>query len=171
MRLHDRNVSSDDALDGLLDWVDILLVGGMLTQQREHLNLIEAARARGLPVVVGGPDVSSSPHLYERANFLVIGEAEGCMPAFIAAWEGGAREGRFETPMGNEELVQGRAEPSSRQAYREVIARLVERGAEAVILGCTEIMLLVQREDSAAPLFDTTALHAEAAVDLALAGV
>ena len=70
-----------------------------------------------------------------------------------------------------EELVQGRAEPSSRQAYREVIARLTERGAEAVILGCTEIMLLVQPEDSAVPLFDTTALHAEAAVDLAVAEV
>ena len=70
-----------------------------------------------------------------------------------------------------EELVQGRVEPSSRQAYREVIARLVDRGAEAVILGCTEIMLLVRPEDSAVPLFDTTALHAEAAVDLALADV
>jgi aspartate racemase len=69
-----------------------------------------------------------------------------------------------------EELVQGRTEPSSRQAFREVIARLVERGAEAVILGCTEIMLLVRPEDSTVPLFDTTALHAEAAVDLAIAG-
>ena len=68
-----------------------------------------------------------------------------------------------------DELVQGRAEPSSRQAYRDVIARLVERGAEAVILGCTEIMLLVGPADSAVPLFDTTALHAEAAVELALA--
>ena len=68
-----------------------------------------------------------------------------------------------------EELVQGRVEPSSRQAYHGVIARLVERGAEAVILGCTEIMLLVKPEDSAVPLFDTTALHAEAAVDLAIA--
>ncbi len=68
-----------------------------------------------------------------------------------------------------EELVRGQAKPSSRQAYREVIARLVERGAEAVILGCTEIMLLVTPEDSAVPLFDTTTLHAEAAVDLALA--
>jgi aspartate racemase len=68
-----------------------------------------------------------------------------------------------------EELVQGRAEPSSRQAYREIIARLVERGAEGVILGCTEIMLLVGPADSAVPLFDTTALHAEAAVDLAVA--
>ncbi len=68
-----------------------------------------------------------------------------------------------------EELVQGRAEPSSRQAYREVIARLVDRGAEAVILGCTEIMLLVGPGDSTVPLFDTTALHAAAAVDLAVA--
>ena len=67
-----------------------------------------------------------------------------------------------------EELVQGRAEPSSRQAYREVIARLVARGAEAVILGCTEIMLLVKPEDSAVPLFDTTTIHAEAPVDQAI---
>ena len=70
-----------------------------------------------------------------------------------------------------EELVQGRVEPASREAYRQVIARLVERGAEAIILGCTEIMLLVRPEDSAVPLFDTTAIHAEAAVDLALSGL
>ncbi|TNC09387.1 aspartate/glutamate racemase family protein [Methylobacterium terricola] len=69
-----------------------------------------------------------------------------------------------------EELVRGRVEPASREAYRAIIARLVERGAEAIILGCTEIMLLVRPEDSPVPLFDTTALHAEAAVDRALAG-
>lgn len=68
-----------------------------------------------------------------------------------------------------EELVQGRALPASREAYRAVIARLVANGAEAIILGCTEIMLLVRPEDSPVPLFDTTALHAEAAVDWALA--
>ena len=67
-----------------------------------------------------------------------------------------------------DELVQGRAEPASRTAYRAVIARLVERGAEAIILGCTEIMLLVKPEDSQVPLFDTTGIHAEAAVDRAL---
>ncbi len=67
-----------------------------------------------------------------------------------------------------DELVQGRVEPASRDAYRGVIARLVGRGAEAVILGCTEIMLLVHPEDSAVPLFDTTAIHAEAAVERAL---
>ena len=67
-----------------------------------------------------------------------------------------------------DELVQGRVEPQSREAYRGVIARLVARGAEAVILGCTEIMLLVGPTDSAVPLFDTTTLHAEAAAMFAL---
>ncbi len=67
-----------------------------------------------------------------------------------------------------EELVQGRIEVASRETYRAIIARLVDRGAEAIILGCTEIMLLVRSEDSAVPLFDTTTVHAEAAADLAL---
>ncbi len=63
----------------------------------------------------------------------------------------------------------GKATPSSRDAYRAVIGRLVEDGAEALILGCTEIMLLVQPEDSPVPMFDTTTLHAEAAIEIALA--
>jgi aspartate racemase len=63
-----------------------------------------------------------------------------------------------------DELVQGIVDERSRDAYRKVIARLVARGAEAVILGCTEIMLLVREEDSPVPLFDTTRIHAEAAV-------
>lgn len=70
-----------------------------------------------------------------------------------------------------DELVQGRVEPASRNAYGAVIARLIEGGAEAVILGCTEIMLLVKPEDSPVPLFDTTGIHAEAAVDRALSAV
>jgi aspartate racemase len=64
--------------------------------------------------------------------------------------------------------VQGKVEPASRDAYRAVIGRLVAAGAEAIILGCTEIMLLVGPEDSPVPLYDTTGLHAEAAVELAL---
>jgi aspartate racemase len=69
-----------------------------------------------------------------------------------------------------QELVQGIVTSESRDAYRGVIARLLGQGAEAIILGCTEIMLLVQSEDSTVPLFDTTALHAAAAVDRSLAG-
>jgi aspartate racemase len=67
-----------------------------------------------------------------------------------------------------EELVQGTIVEASRQAYRAVIANLVAQGAEAIILGCTEIMLLVGPEDSPVPLYDTTGLHAEAAVARAL---
>jgi aspartate racemase len=67
------------------------------------------------------------------------------------------------------ELVAGQVQPASRDAYRGIIARLVARGAEAIILGCTEITLLVSDADSAVPLFDTTRLHALAAVERALA--
>lgn len=66
------------------------------------------------------------------------------------------------------ELVAGIVRPEARAIFRAVIARLIAAGAEAVILGCTEIMLLIGPEDSAVPLFDTTTLHAEAAIAAAL---
>lgn len=56
----------------------------------------------------------------------------------------------------------------SRAAYRDVMASLVERGAQAVILGCTEITLLVSEQDSSVPLYDTTRIHADAGVDFML---
>jgi aspartate racemase len=67
------------------------------------------------------------------------------------------------------ELVLGQIVESSRAAYREVIDSLVAAGAEGIILGCTEITLLVGPEDAKVPVFDTTRIHAEQAVDLALA--
>ncbi len=70
-----------------------------------------------------------------------------------------------------DELVTGRIESSSREAYRAVIRRLVGAGAQAVILGCTEIMLLIGQEDSPVPIFDTTDIHAAAALDHALGTV
>ncbi|HEX7716515.1 MAG TPA: aspartate/glutamate racemase family protein, partial [Marmoricola sp.] len=66
------------------------------------------------------------------------------------------------------ELVRGVIREESRAAYQDVIARLVERGAAGVILGCTEIELLVGQEDCPVPAFPTTRLHAEAAVDFIL---
>jgi aspartate racemase len=69
-----------------------------------------------------------------------------------------------------DELCQGRIEASSRHSCAEIIGRLARRGAQGIILGCTELPLLIQSSDVAIPLFDTTRLHAEAAVNLALSG-
>ena len=64
-----------------------------------------------------------------------------------------------------DELVRDVVREESRQRYREVMATLADRGAEGIILGCTEIGLLVGQADSQVPLYDTTAIHAEDAVD------
>ncbi|SHG77398.1 aspartate/glutamate racemase family protein [Ferrimonas marina] len=64
-----------------------------------------------------------------------------------------------------EELCQGLCLDASRAAYVAIIDKLKAQGAEAVILGCTEIGLLIQSKDSVLPLYDTTELHASAAVD------
>ncbi|VVE21058.1 aspartate/glutamate racemase family protein [Pandoraea anhela] len=67
-----------------------------------------------------------------------------------------------------DELCVGVVTDASRAAYRKVMKSLAAQGAQAIILGCTEITLLVKPEDSELPLLDTTALHAMAAVDFAL---
>ncbi|MGC2968807.1 aspartate/glutamate racemase family protein [Paraburkholderia aspalathi] len=67
-----------------------------------------------------------------------------------------------------DELCHGNVIDASRAVYQRVIEGLAARGAQAVILGCTEITLLIKPEDSALPVFDTTALHAQAAVDWAI---
>jgi aspartate racemase len=69
-----------------------------------------------------------------------------------------------------EELCRGEVRPESRARYREIVARAArEEGADGVILGCTEITLLIGQGDVALPVFDTTALHCEAALDFTLA--
>ncbi len=68
-----------------------------------------------------------------------------------------------------DELVRGEVRDESRTAYLEVVHRLVEMGAEGVIAGCTEIELLIGADDVEVPFFPTTAIHAAAAVDAALA--
>lgn len=68
-----------------------------------------------------------------------------------------------------EELCLGQIVADSRRAYLEVVDSLAERGAEAVILGCTEIGLLIRQADTPVPLYDTTGIHAAQAVELALA--
>ncbi len=68
-----------------------------------------------------------------------------------------------------QELVRGIISTASKRRFQEIMATLISRGAEGIILGCTEFMLLIHPDDVPAPTFDTTTLHALAAVDLALA--
>ena len=72
------------------------MTGGMLPQQPDTLEIIDLCHLHKRPVAVGGPAVTSTPHIYKKANFRVLGEAEGIIDDFIAAWEAGAREGLFE---------------------------------------------------------------------------
>ena len=68
-----------------------------------------------------------------------------------------------------EELCRGVIDDGSRDQYRRIMRSLAARGAQGILLGCTEIELLVGPEDADVPLFDTTRLHAVRAVELALA--
>ena len=67
-----------------------------------------------------------------------------------------------------EELCLGRIEPASREAYLDIVADLSAQGAEAVILGCTEIGLLIRQRDTSVTLYDSTAIHSARAVTMAL---
>jgi len=67
-----------------------------------------------------------------------------------------------------EELCQGEIKSDSRHTYLDIVSSLSERGAQAVILGCTEIGLLISQADTEVPLYDTTEIHAARAVELAL---
>jgi radical SAM superfamily enzyme YgiQ (UPF0313 family) len=94
IRLINRNTT--ELSDDDFDWADLILTGGMLPQAGDTLDVIDLCRARGKPVAVGGPSVTSSPDAYKTANFRVLGEAEGAIDKFVEAWEAGAREGLFE---------------------------------------------------------------------------
>jgi uncharacterized radical SAM superfamily protein len=92
------NLNTEELSDADLAWADLVMSGGMMFQQASTLDIIELCRSHGKPVAVGGPDVSSSPHVYERANFRLVGEAEGEIDHLIAAIDSGSNEGLFEAP-------------------------------------------------------------------------
>ena len=94
VRLVDRN--TEELTDDQLEWADLVMTGGMLPQQPDTLEIINLCHGHNKPVAVGGPSVTSTPHLYKTADFRVLGEAEGVINEFIAAWEAGTREGVFE---------------------------------------------------------------------------
>ena len=96
VRLVNLNTETLDEAD--LDWADLVMTGGMLFQQADSLRLIRRAHARGKPIAIGGPDATSSPHIYADADFRVLGEAEGIIDEFVVAWEAGERAGDFHAP-------------------------------------------------------------------------
>jgi radical SAM superfamily enzyme YgiQ (UPF0313 family) len=93
IRLVNRN--TEELTDGDLQWADMVMTGGMMVQQPDTLRLIDMCRAKAKPVVVGGPDVTSSPHVYRDAHIQVLGEAEGIIGRFVEAWNAGERQGVF----------------------------------------------------------------------------
>ncbi|HEY1311422.1 MAG TPA: radical SAM protein [Pseudolabrys sp.] len=92
-KLVNRNTEELDPAD--IDWADLIMTGGMLNQQPDCRYLINLCHTRDKPIAVGGPDVTSSPHLYKAADFRVLGEAEDVINDFVAAWERGERSGTF----------------------------------------------------------------------------
>ncbi len=96
IRLINRN--TEELTDADLAWADIVMTGGMLAQQVDTLALIALCHTHGKPVAVGGPDPTSSPQVYAAADFRVLGEVEGIIGDFIAAWEAGERSGCFTAP-------------------------------------------------------------------------
>lgn len=96
LRLVDRNTA--ELTDADFAWADLVMIGAMLPQAFDAVRLVEECRTRGVPVVVGGPDPTSRPELYEAADFVVTGEAEGAIHGFLEDWAAGARTGRYAAP-------------------------------------------------------------------------
>ncbi len=94
IRLVNRN--SEELTPADIAWADVVMTGGMLPQRDDTLVVMEMCSKLGKPVAVGGPDPMSSPEVYAAADFRVLGEAEGIIHEFIAAWERGDRAGTFE---------------------------------------------------------------------------
>lgn len=103
IRLVDLNAEEVGEAD--LAWADLVMTGGMLPQQEGTLAVVARCRSLGKPVVVGGPDATSTPDIYAAADFLVLGEAEEIMDGFVQAWTTGARSGVFRSEMGKTDVT------------------------------------------------------------------
>ena len=93
VRLVDRNI--EELPDADLDWADLVMIGGMMPQQADTKQVIALAHAHGKPVVLGGPDVSCNPSVFEEVEFRILGEVEEILDDFVAAWRRGDRRGVF----------------------------------------------------------------------------
>ena len=92
-RLIDENVEM--LTDEHITWADLVCTGGMLPQQKSMLELIDRAHKLNRIVVVGGPDPTSQPDLYQNADFLVLGEGEITIPMFLNDLFNGVKSGSY----------------------------------------------------------------------------
>jgi radical SAM superfamily enzyme YgiQ (UPF0313 family) len=99
-RLVDENVRP--LTDADLEWADIVLTGGMLPQQKGILAVTGRAQEKHRPVVVGGPDPTEQPHVYQQADFLVLGEGEITIPSFTEDLGKRATSGMYRSSLRSE---------------------------------------------------------------------
>jgi len=95
LKLVDANV--EPLVSEHFEWADIVCIGGMLPQQQSMIALIDKVHRYGCPVVVGGPDPSSQPHLYQSADYLVQGEGEITIPLFIEDLKNSCGSGEYKS--------------------------------------------------------------------------
>jgi radical SAM superfamily enzyme YgiQ (UPF0313 family) len=94
-KLIDINV--EPLMEKYFEWADIVCTGGMLSQQPGILSIIEKAHQNNKKVVVGGPEPTSQPQLYQMADYLVLGEGENTIPIFIKDLENGCLNGEYKS--------------------------------------------------------------------------
>lgn len=94
VRLVDCNV--EQLTDADLKWADVVMTGGMLPQQPSTLDIISRSQAMSRVTVVGGPDATSSPHIYQHANHLILGEAEVTLPRWLDDYAKGQAQARYD---------------------------------------------------------------------------
>ena len=81
--------------DSDIEWSDLVFIGGMLPQQGSFLKLIDRVHSLGKQVVAGGPDPTSQPDIYRKAEFLVLGEAENTLGRFLEDLGNGVESGTY----------------------------------------------------------------------------
>ncbi len=95
IKLIDTNV--EPLLNEHFEWADLVFTGGMLPQQIGILDIITLSHQKNKPVVVGGPDSTSQPNLYQSADYLVLGEGEVTIPIFLNDLANGSKSGEYVT--------------------------------------------------------------------------
>lgn len=129
------------------------------------IHIAEATAAEIVKAGLGRPGLMATAYTMEQDFYVGALRQAGLEPVIPEAGD------RAETHrIIYEELCRGVVREESRQAYEGIAARLIGRGADCLILGCTEVGMLLGADNVPSPVFDTTLIHADAALEAALAG-